>query len=129
MSKLGFLVALVVSASAQAFAAESVAPLQTVTVGGRLLLADPAGMVLYTYDPDGASKSNCYGECAEDWPPLTLAAPAGGFIAPLASADRTDGTHQVTYDGHPLYYFEGDSAPKQANGDGLGHVWHVIVIK
>jgi predicted lipoprotein with Yx(FWY)xxD motif len=77
--------------------------------------------------------SACSGDCAHDWPPLTTAGmPTAGGAAKaslLGTIKRADGTREVTYAGHPLYYFAGDSAPKQTNGQGsdsFGSPWWVV---
>lgn len=88
-------------------------------------VTDRSGMTLYTFDKDepGSGESACYGSCAENWPPVP-AAEAGG--EPFGSITRDDGMRQLTYRGHPVYYYAGDSSPGDMNGAGLGGVWHVI---
>ena len=92
------------------------------------LLVDGEGLTLYAFLPDEQSTSTCYDSCAANWPPLTGAAEAGPGVdeALLATVDRDDGTAQATYDGWPLYYFAGDSAPGDTNGQGVGDNWYVI---
>jgi predicted lipoprotein with Yx(FWY)xxD motif len=72
----------------------------------------PSGKVVYVFGADRGSTSRCYGVCAKAWPPLlTKGAPlAGAGIEArlLGMTKRRDGTLQVTYDGHPLYYFAED---------------------
>jgi hypothetical protein len=77
--------------------------------------------------------STCSGACATAWPPLIAkAAPTAGTGATasdLATISRSDGTKQVTYDGHPLYYFGGDSGAGQTNGEGVnafGAPWYLL---
>ena len=101
------------------------------------ILTGPNGMTLYTLssDPDGGSA--CTGQCLVFWPPL-LVAPGGSVTGPagatgtFATFTRTDdGTTQVTYNGRALYYFKKDSAPGDANGEGVsafGGVWHVVKV-
>lgn len=90
------------------------------------------GMTLYTYAPDTLNKSNCTGACAQNWPPYTVASSAnlvvGSSIAgTLGVITRQDnGTAQVTYNGRPLYFYKGDTAPNQTNGQGIGGVWYVV---
>jgi predicted lipoprotein with Yx(FWY)xxD motif len=97
------------------------------------LLANPHGMTVYYYSVDkkGSGVSDCTGACAAEWPPVIapVRIPAGiklpgkvGFIV------RAGGVHQVTIDGYPVYRYAGDHAPGQANGNGIGGVWHVFTI-
>jgi len=82
------------------------------------------GLALYTFTNDEGSTSTCYEECATAWPPLLDPATAGeGVGGALGTTERTDGTVQVTYDGTPLYYFQGDTAAGDTNGEGLNDVW------
>ena len=98
---------------------------------GRILV-DRQGRTLYLFEKDAGGSSSCYGACASIWPPLTTtAAPkaAGGLTRPLGTTKRSDGTTQVTYNGHPLYTYAGDSAAGQTNGEGLdqyGGGWDVL---
>jgi predicted lipoprotein with Yx(FWY)xxD motif len=90
------------------------------------------GHTLYTFDVDDPGVSNCSGECLVNWPPLLVAAadelPLGEGLDPadFATITRDDGALQVTYLEMPLYFFIGDEAPGDANGDGLNDVWHII---
>ena len=88
-------------------------------------VADAAGMTLYTYDPDAGGAPTCYGDCATHWPPYLGAADAA-LTEGWTLVDRTDGTKQWAYDGNPVYAFQGDAAPGDVNGDGMGGVWHMI---
>jgi predicted lipoprotein with Yx(FWY)xxD motif len=89
---------------------------------GRVLV-DAHGKTLYIWAHDKGAKSICNGDCAEYWPPLlTRGRPiaAGGAKASLlGTSRRSDGRIQVTYAGHPLYYFVKDAKPGQTNGEGL----------
>ena len=96
-------------------------------------LTDSEGRTLYLWEADKSSSSTCSGACAQAWPPLTTkAAPkagAGVQASLLGTTKRDDGTMEVTYDGHPLYYFAGDSSPGQTSGqgnDGFGAEWYVV---
>lgn len=98
------------------------APGTAVTIGvagGRLTAPD--GHTLYYNTVDTAAKISCVASCASLWPPLTGAAQPGSGVddGSLASATRPDGGRQVTFDGHPLYEFSGDTAAGSANGDGM----------
>jgi len=92
------------------------------------ILADDDGRTLYVFDNDTDGESTCYDQCAANWPALTGAATATGELdaSLLGTTQRTDGSTQVTYAGHPLYYFAGDSAPGDVNGQGVGDVWWVL---
>jgi predicted lipoprotein with Yx(FWY)xxD motif len=71
------------------------------------------------------------GACASAWPPLLVpggatVAHATGVTGTLSTAMRPDGTTQVTYNGHPVYYFSGDTTTGQANGQGVHGTWFVL---
>lgn len=92
------------------------------------VLADAAGMTVYTFDKDAADsgKSVCNGACADNWPPLAAPADAGPLAAPYSVVLRDDGSRQLAYQGKPLYRFKGDSKAGQRSGDDLKQVWHVV---
>jgi predicted lipoprotein with Yx(FWY)xxD motif len=96
------------------------------------ILADGTGKTLYVFAPDAAAagKSVCNGDCATNWPPLTSdAAPTLGTgldAEDFTLVARDDGTQQVAFYGHPVYYFKGDTAPNQTNGQGVGGKWSVV---
>jgi predicted lipoprotein with Yx(FWY)xxD motif len=97
------------------------------------VLTGPNGRTLYLFEKDTSPKSQCAGECANDWPPLTTSgkptAGSGVQSGMLGTTKRADGTTQVTYNGHPLYYFEGDKKAGQATGQGMdafGAEWYVL---
>ena len=118
--------ALVVTAAFALSASGSTSAGALVKVGpsnlGRVLV-DSHGKTLYIWAHDEGAKSTCNGDCAEYWPPLlTRGKPvaAGGADAMLlGTSRRSDGRIQVTYAGHPLYYFVQDRKPGQATGEGL----------
>jgi predicted lipoprotein with Yx(FWY)xxD motif len=88
------------------------------------VLTDAKGLSLYTFDKDAAGVSNCYGDCAVKWPPVTAAADAkadGDF----SLIERKDGAKQWAYKGKPLYLWMADKKPGDVSGDGLGGVWHL----
>jgi predicted lipoprotein with Yx(FWY)xxD motif len=93
-------------------------------------LTDGSGKSLYLYTPDTTSTSTCYGQCIAAWPALltTGAATAGtgADASKLGTTKRTDGTTQVTYNGHPLYYFIGDKAAGDTNGQGKEGIWFLL---
>jgi predicted lipoprotein with Yx(FWY)xxD motif len=104
--------------------------LKTTTIGGTTVLTNAKGFTLYSFAPDTPGMSKCYGSCAAYWPPVTGTAAAGqGLPGKVTTITRTGGAHQLTYNGHPLYTYVGDSAPGQARGNNLnlnGGVWHEI---
>ena len=108
------------------------ATLKSTTIGGTQVLANAKGFTLYWFVPDTATSSKCYGSCAVYWPPVTGTAAAGaGLPGTTAVIARTDGSKQLTYDGHPLYTYIADTAPGQANGNNInlnGGVWHVVPV-
>lgn len=97
------------------------------------ILVDSRGITLYDFPPDKAGKSTCYGACAALWPPLlTKAKPQAGpgvKASLLGTTRRKDGKLEVTYNGHPLYYFVTDRKPGQTTGQGVnqfGAPWWVL---
>ncbi len=106
--------------------------LKTAKTGGVTVLTNADGLTLYWFVPDTATRSACYGTCAGYWPPVTGTPSAGpGVTGTLGTIKRSDGTTQVTYDGHPLYTYVGDTAPGQAFGNGLdlnGGFWHEVTV-
>jgi predicted lipoprotein with Yx(FWY)xxD motif len=97
------------------------------------ILRDSEGHVVYLFEKDKTTKSQCYGACATNWPPvITKGKPVAGsgiIASKLGTTKRKDGKKQVTYGGHPLYYFAGDKKAGQANGEGLdafGAEWYVL---
>jgi predicted lipoprotein with Yx(FWY)xxD motif len=99
---------------------------------GRTLI-DSKGRTLYLFKKDPATTSTCAGACASDWPPLrTNSKPtAGRGLNPalVATTGRSDGAPQVTYNGHPLYLYEGDEKPGDTDGQGVtafGAPWYAL---
>lgn len=94
------------------------------------ILATPGHLALYTWNQEKGLKVKCTGACAKTWPPLTI--PHGtmapkhiaGVMGTFGDVMRPDGTTQVTYDGHPLYTFHGDT-PKKILCNGVGG-WFVV---
>jgi predicted lipoprotein with Yx(FWY)xxD motif len=96
-------------------------------------LTDSSGRAVYLWAADSMNKSTCSGACAGAWPPVTttgkVTAADGAKAADLGTITRSDGSKQVTYLGHPLYYFAGDSGPGQTNGQGsdsFGAKWWLV---
>ncbi|WP_051864374.1 phosphatase PAP2 family protein [Streptosporangium roseum] len=97
------------------------------------ILADGQGRTLYLFEADKGTSSTCYSACATAWPPLTTTgkpqAGSGASPALLGTTARTDHTTQVTYNGHPLYYFVTDVKPGDITGQGVdsfGAKWYVL---
>ena len=102
------------------------------TKAGKVLVG-PNGRAVYLFEKDKGTTSECSGACAKAWPPLTTSAkPTAGTgvtASMLGITKRADGTEQVTYNGHPLYYFEGDKKSGTIAGQGLdafGAAWYVV---
>jgi len=96
-------------------------------------LVDGSGRAVYLWVKDGKNSSACSGACAGAWPPVPangkVTASGGVQASDLGAITRSDGTKQVTYDGHPLYYYAGDSGPGQTNGQGsdnFGAKWWLV---
>ena len=99
---------------------------------GRILV-DSKGITLYDFVKDKDTTSACYGACAALWPPLiTNSKPIAGpgvRASLLGTTRRKDGKLEVTYGGHPLYYFVTDRKPGQTTGQGVnqfGGPWWVL---
>ncbi len=97
------------------------------------ILVDSQGRTIYLFQQDTSTTSTCTGACATDWPPVR----AGGkptigkglTASKVGTTPRSDGKPQVTYNGHPLYLFSGDSNPGDTNGQGVsafGAKWYVL---
>ena len=90
------------------------------------------GMTVYTYKPDTGSTSTCYDACASNWPPYIVSSSdniqqlQAGVTGTVGTTVRTDGSLQLTYNGHPLYFYIGDKTGSDTNGQGLGNVWYVV---
>jgi predicted lipoprotein with Yx(FWY)xxD motif len=103
------------------------------TTGVGKVLVDSKGHTLYLFEKDSGAKSACAGACASAWPPLlAMGSPtaAGGAKASLvATTKRSDGASQVTYNGHPLYRYQGDENPGDTAGQGVtafGAEWYAL---
>ena len=104
-----------------------------ISTSGSGYLTDGSGRALYLWVADKGSKSVCSGACAQAWPPLTTTGTpsAGGGVkaAELGTTARAGGAKQVTYDGHPLYYYVGDTGPGKTTGQGspeFGAKWWLV---
>jgi predicted lipoprotein with Yx(FWY)xxD motif len=101
------------------------------TAVGKVLVG-ANGRTVYLFTADKGKKSACYGQCAAVWPPLIGAKPtvgAGLSASKLGTTKRKDGKQQVTYGGHPLYYFAPDKKAGDVKGQGIVHfggAWWVV---
>ncbi|MEJ2013032.1 MAG: hypothetical protein P8X64_12520 [Anaerolineales bacterium] len=121
------------STATQAPAASSNASVKVASLSLGDALVTPDGMTLYILTSDPKDQSTCSDSCAAVWPPYTIAGQpvAGQGIDPslLGAITRPDGSQQLTYEGHALYTFSGDSAAGNVNGQGIqsyGGTWYVI---
>lgn len=95
-------------------------------------IADRHGEALYLFEADPANRSVCDGACAAAWPPLlaTRKPTVSGALDPalVGTTRRNDGTRQVTYDGHPLYYYVGDEPGviRCQYVDEYGGLWLIV---
>lgn len=100
---------------------------------GTYLVAGPKQMTVYLFEADKGGTSSCSGGCASAWPPVTTtgapSASGAASSAQLSTITRPDGSKQVTYNGHPLYYFVQDKASGETTGQGVkafGASWYVL---
>jgi predicted lipoprotein with Yx(FWY)xxD motif len=124
------------AASASSSMAAMTIDLQSVSGIPGQFLADGQGRTLYLFEADKSTTSTCTGACAAAWPPVTASAMpmAGSGVSQslLGTVKRADGTEQVTYNGHPLYYFAADTGSGMAKGQGskeFGAGWYVLNAK
>jgi predicted lipoprotein with Yx(FWY)xxD motif len=96
-------------------------------------LVDSKGRTLYLFETDKGTRTTCFDACAKAWPPVRAnAKPAtrgGARARKVGTAPRPDGARQATYNGHPLYLYEGDETPGKVNGQGVkafGARWYVL---
>ena len=111
----------------------SAVSVSTATSSNGSYLVGASGRALYLWVADSHNKSVCAGPCAESWPPLTTksapVAASGVTMSHLGTATRSNGVKQVTYDGHPLYYFAGDTSKGSLTGQGsneFGAKWWLV---
>jgi predicted lipoprotein with Yx(FWY)xxD motif len=139
MKALGFVIAAVVALSiasvgvAAGSSAPRAAKVGTARTGLGRIIVDGRGRALYLFEKDSRGRSACSGLCATYWPPLLTSgkptAVAGAKRSLLGTIRRADGTRQVTFAGHPVYFFSGDTKRGQTNGEGLkdfGAGWYVL---
>jgi predicted lipoprotein with Yx(FWY)xxD motif len=114
-------------------ASRSSATVSVANTGLGNVLVDSQGRTLYLFQQDTGTKSTCSGACATQWPPLRASGKptvgGGATASKIGTSPRSDGKPQVTYDGHPLYAFQGDSKAGDTNGQGInafGAHWYVL---
>ena len=114
-------------------AASSVATVSATSTGLGMILVDGSGRTLYLFEKDQPNQSACTGACVAAWPvdqsSGTPKAGSGATASLLGTIKRGDGSTQVTYKKHPLYYYAGDSQPGQHNGEGVnafGAAWFAV---
>jgi predicted lipoprotein with Yx(FWY)xxD motif len=97
------------------------------------VLTGPNGHTVYLFQKDAGTTSKCYRKCARVWAPLTTSgnprAGRGLKRSLLATSKRKDGMRQVTYGGHPLYYYDDDKKPGTTKGEGskeFGAEWYAV---
>ena len=124
------------SPSASSSTAAVTIGLQSVSGIPGKFLASGQGRTMYLFEADKSGTSTCAAACAAAWPPVTAAgmpmAGSGVEQSLLGTAKRSDGTEQVTYNGHPLYYFAADTGAGMAKGQGskeFGAGWYVVNAK
>ena len=93
------------------------------------ILTDADGNTIYYFANDSEGTSSCDAECLANWPPVPAdgTPTAGdGVTAELGTTEATDGTTMLTVNGFPAYYFSGDEAAGDTNGQAVGDVWWVF---
>jgi predicted lipoprotein with Yx(FWY)xxD motif len=100
---------------------------------GTILAAGPKHLTVYLFEADKGTSSSCSGACAKEWPPVTTegkpTASGSAVSGDLGTAMRSDGSEQVTYKGHPLYFYDDDKDSGDAYGQGskqFGAGWYVL---
>jgi len=113
--------------------ASSVAMVSAASTSLGTILVDGSGRTLYLFEKDRPNQSACAGACAAAWPvdqsSGTPKAGSGVKASMLGTIKRGDNTTQVTYNQHPLYYYQGDSGAGQHNGQGInafGAAWFAV---
>jgi predicted lipoprotein with Yx(FWY)xxD motif len=119
------------AAAGSSSAAASGTVITTANSSAGAFLTNSSGRAIYLFMADSKDKSACSGACASAWPPVTGTPTASGsaMMSDLGTITRSDGTKQVTYDGHPLYYFAGDTGGGTDKGqglDGFGAKWWLV---
>jgi predicted lipoprotein with Yx(FWY)xxD motif len=92
-------------------------------------LTDAGGMTLYWFGKDSVGHSACADACVGNWPVFyraQVAPPDGVSADDFGIITREDGTEQTSFRGYPLYYYTGDAAPGDTNGNDMMDLWHVV---
>jgi len=121
MKQLMFGIAAAVMMTSAAMAMD---PAKTMQTSAGEVFVDHNNMTLYVFDKDTSGVSNCYDQCAANWPPF-IAESGAMAEGDWTLVERKDGSMMWAYDGMPLYTFVKDTKPGDVNGDGVGGVWHV----
>lgn len=128
---IGLTAAVAMASTAHTASSHAVVSTRSTSLG--TVLVGTNGRTLYTLSTDSKNKSTCSGGCATGWPPLTtVGAPKAKGSAKskdLGTISRAHGVKQVTYNGHPVYEFAGDSAAGQTNGQdqfAFGGYWYAV---
>jgi predicted lipoprotein with Yx(FWY)xxD motif len=126
-----FLAGVAVAAAAGGSTGHPVVGMRATPLGSVLVAAN--GRTLYLFTGDTSKASSCYGACAGAWPPLLakgqVVTGTGLKGSLVGTVERKDGTLQVTYAGHPLYFFARDGKAGQTKGQGsrnFGGRWFVL---
>jgi predicted lipoprotein with Yx(FWY)xxD motif len=97
------------------------------------VLVDSKGRTAYLFQLDTGTTSECSGSCAVQWPPVTdngtPTVGSGADAALVGTTMRSDGSQQVTYNGHPLYEYIGDQKAGDTSGEGInafGALWYAV---
>jgi predicted lipoprotein with Yx(FWY)xxD motif len=119
--------------SAPTTAPSGVATVSATSTSLGMILVDGSGRTLYLFEKDQPNQSACAGACVAAWPvdqsSGTPKVGSGVEASMLGTIKRSDNTTQVTYNQHPLYYYQGDSGAGQENGQGInafGAKWFVV---
>lgn len=111
------------------FSVAAAAPVTVMKNGTDQYLADSNGMTLYYFTKDASGASTCTGQCLERWPIFftdNVMVPTGMDAKEFGTITRADGKKQNTFRGWPLYYWSGDKAAGQTNGQGFNGVWFYV---
>jgi predicted lipoprotein with Yx(FWY)xxD motif len=100
---------------------------------GTVLMSGEKKLTVYLFEADKGTTSTCNGACAKVWPPVTTTGAiktlGAAKAAEVGTSTRADGTKQVTYKGHPLYFYVKDKDDGDAYGQGsksFGAEWYVL---
>jgi predicted lipoprotein with Yx(FWY)xxD motif len=102
--------------------------LQTKTGIGNYLV-DAKGMTLYYFANDSVGKSTVSGTVLQNWPVFSITnfiVTSGTSVSDFSNITRTDGLVQTIYKGYPLYYYSGDKASGDTNGQGINNLWYTV---